>query len=417
MVIQSVDANSFYKISVKICFLLLGLFVLIFMPFRIEASNGHSSQIVLSEEEQQWIKNNHKLKLGVGTAFPPFMWIDQKEGNPSFKGIVSDYVNLLSDRLNIDMEIEFGISFKEALSKGKDGQLDLFPCLSNTPERRQFLLFTEPYLRYPMVIITREDAPLVGGIEDLEGKKIAIVKHLVVYSKLQNDYPGFNLDYLFTEKVDENLEAVSFGRADACIINLAAASYYIHLKGLTNLRIAAPIGWNGVHLSMGIRQDLPILKGIIEKGLRSISQSEKDEISQRWIRVEYKPGVDMGLIFRWVLGLGGTFSIIFFIILAWNRRLQKEITGRKKAEKKLERLIVKLQNALCEVKTLQGFIPICSSCKKIRDDKGFWNQIEHYIQMHSEAEFSHGICPECSDNLYGEEEWYKDRQSDNMDTD
>ncbi len=59
-----------------------------------------------------------------------------------------------------------------------------------------------------------------------------------------------------------------------------------------------------------------------------------------------------------------------------------------------------------EVKTLQGFIPICASCKKIRDDKGYWNQIEGYIQKHSEATFSHGMCPECSDRLYGEEEWY-----------
>lgn len=61
-----------------------------------------------------------------------------------------------------------------------------------------------------------------------------------------------------------------------------------------------------------------------------------------------------------------------------------------------------LQAALEEVKTLQGIIPICSSCKKIRDDKGIWNQIEAYISVHSEAEFSHGICPDCIQKLYPE---------------
>lgn len=77
-----------------------------------------------------------------------------------------------------------------------------------------------------------------------------------------------------------------------------------------------------------------------------------------------------------------------------------DISKRKKMERNKQRLIEKLQKALTEVKTLRGFIPICSSCKKIRDDQGYWNQIESYIRKHSEAEFSHGICPECARKLY-----------------
>ena len=65
-----------------------------------------------------------------------------------------------------------------------------------------------------------------------------------------------------------------------------------------------------------------------------------------------------------------------------------------------------LQDALKEVKTLSGLLPICAHCKKIRDDKGYWNQIESYIHKHSDAEFSHGICPECSDKIYGDEDRY-----------
>ena len=72
----------------------------------------------------------------------------------------------------------------------------------------------------------------------------------------------------------------------------------------------------------------------------------------------------------------------------------------KQTDKEKSETIVKLNKALEEVKTLSGFLPICASCKKIRDDKGYWNQIEAYISEHSEAEFSHGICPECSEILY-----------------
>jgi signal transduction histidine kinase len=66
----------------------------------------------------------------------------------------------------------------------------------------------------------------------------------------------------------------------------------------------------------------------------------------------------------------------------------------------------KIEIALAEIKQLKGLLPICAQCKKIRDDKGYWNQIEGYIQKHSDAKFSHGICPECSDELYGKEDWY-----------
>jgi DNA-binding response OmpR family regulator len=75
---------------------------------------------------------------------------------------------------------------------------------------------------------------------------------------------------------------------------------------------------------------------------------------------------------------------------------------RKRIENEKERLIHELQEALAKVKLLSGFLPICASCKKIRDDKGYWNQIEAYISKHSEAEFSHGICPDCAKKLYPE---------------
>jgi PAS domain S-box-containing protein len=80
----------------------------------------------------------------------------------------------------------------------------------------------------------------------------------------------------------------------------------------------------------------------------------------------------------------------------------EDISNRQLAEKQREKLISELQKALAEIKRLQGILPICASCKKIRDDKGYWNQIETYIREHSEAEFTHGICPDCARKLYPE---------------
>lgn len=77
----------------------------------------------------------------------------------------------------------------------------------------------------------------------------------------------------------------------------------------------------------------------------------------------------------------------------------EDITERKLVEKDRERLIRELQDALSNVKKLSGILPICASCKKVRDDKGYWTQVEAYIRDHSDMDFSHGICPECSEKL------------------
>ncbi len=86
--------------------------------------------------------------------------------------------------------------------------------------------------------------------------------------------------------------------------------------------------------------------------------------------------------------------------------LQNEISDRKLAEKEREKSIKELQKALENVKTLSGLLPICARCKKIRDDKGYWNNLEVYLQSHSDILFSHGMCSQCSDELYGKQDWY-----------
>ena len=93
-------------------------------------------------------------------------------------------------------------------------------------------------------------------------------------------------------------------------------------------------------------------------------------------------------------------------IIEKTQYLNDEILIRKKTEENLKKTIKKLLKTQGEVKTLSGLLPICASCKKIRDDKGYWKNLEEYIQTHSEASFSHGMCSECSDKLYGKENWY-----------
>jgi hypothetical protein len=79
----------------------------------------------------------------------------------------------------------------------------------------------------------------------------------------------------------------------------------------------------------------------------------------------------------------------------------QDITERQLIEEERELLIEELQHAIEQVRTLKGIVPICTACKKIRDDRGYWEQVEAYVARHTDAQFSHGICPECAKKLYG----------------
>jgi hypothetical protein len=90
-----------------------------------------------------------------------------------------------------------------------------------------------------------------------------------------------------------------------------------------------------------------------------------------------------------------------YLLIRMTNNLNIEIYNRKKSEKVVELERNKLQNALENVKTLSGLLPICSGCKKVRDDEGYWNQIDSYIEKHSDAQFSHGLCEDCTKEYYG----------------
>jgi hypothetical protein len=108
------------------------------------------------------------------------------------------------------------------------------------------------------------------------------------------------------------------------------------------------------------------------------------------------PGTNLRLglahLALWLLGMTG--------LIFGARNLRAHLQARQRAETERERLIVELQAALASVKTLKGLIPICASCKKVRDDQGYWTQLETYLKEHSDAEFSHGLCLECMRKLY-----------------
>jgi hypothetical protein len=111
-----------------------------------------------------------------------------------------------------------------------------------------------------------------------------------------------------------------------------------------------------------------------------------------------------GAVFLGIYTLIFLASVIVFSSTLGSQieRHLRDIVERQRAQEERERLISELQEALTHVKVLSGLLPICAHCKKIRDDKGYWNQIEIYLRERSPVQFSHGICPDCRRTQYPE---------------
>lgn len=129
-------------------------------------------------------------------------------------------------------------------------------------------------------------------------------------------------------------------------------------------------------------------------GLLSINGIIIPQIDSITYSSYYTSWINILVDFTLVIGL------MIILIGSVGELLNLKLSELKKANKKL-------QTALGEIKTLQGILPICASCKSIKDEKGYWHKVEAYISKYSEAQFSHGLCEECSEELYGNEDWYQ----------
>ena len=148
------------------------------------------------------------------------------------------------------------------------------------------------------------------------------------------------------------------------------------------------------------------LEELTAKKITDINMLTKDQVFQEMERAKIEQRGNF--IFRHCMSNGDLRDVEVFsgpIQIKGKKLLISiihDITDRIHSENEREKLIKELQDALTEIKTLRGILPLCSFCKKIRNDTGYWEQVDVYIHEHTEADISHGICPECMKEHYPE---------------
>ena len=234
-------------------------------------------KITLSAEEQIWL-SGHTVRARV-SYWPPLMF---KEPEPS--GISVDYLKAIAEKTGLQVKfIPDTIGWKKSLEdlEGPKKHFDLLLTMKRTPEREARFVITEDYLFMPWVVISRDDDGSISSFKDLPGKTVAVENGYVMQKKLQDGYPGIKL--LTTKNSLAALEAVSTGKADAYIGNLANSKFLMKRHGLYNLKIVGGTPFGKHDQAMGIRKDWPELASIINKGLKAIPEEQRIAIEQKWI--------------------------------------------------------------------------------------------------------------------------------------
>ncbi len=188
-------------------------------------------QLELSNEEQLWLKNNPKIKLGIDRAFPPFGSVTSDN---EYVGFSADFMRIIEHRLNIAFDINKTASWNETMQMARSGELDIVAALVNTQQRQEFLAFTKPYVSNPTVIISDAiNKGYIGSLESLIGKKVSIEDGSYAHHELTRKYP--NIGLIPVKNTNLALSLVASNVADAYVGNAITASFLIKKFGYQNL--------------------------------------------------------------------------------------------------------------------------------------------------------------------------------------
>lgn len=234
------------------------------------------SQIEFSKAEQQWLAEHPQITLGSDYRWPPFDFADT-HGNHA--GLSADYVKLIEQRTGLKINVRTGV-WADILAQMKRGEMDGLACAVKTEERTAYLDFSKPYLAVPTVIIVPQDNQEIKELSDLYGKTVSINNGSYMHDWLAKRYPQIKL-HLSTSN-EASLEAVSYGEADAYIGNLAVANYIIRERLLTNLKVVKKLDDMMTETSVAVGKGQPLLFGIMQKALDSITDQERQAILDKW---------------------------------------------------------------------------------------------------------------------------------------
>ena len=265
-----------------------------------------------TEEEKAYLKEKKYITMCIDPNWMPF----EKFKNGKYIGMSADFFQVLKEQSHINTKIIPTKTWNESMEFSQSRKCDILSLVMPTPSRNKYLKFTTPYLKIPLVIATKPNAPFIANFYALEGKRVGISKGYAFAELLKAKYPKLNI--VEVENINDGLNKVNHNQLYGYIGTLASIGYAFQNNFIGELKIAGKFDgtWN---LGIGVRDDDPMLFNILQKAIYNVNENKKQQIINDWLSIKYVKGTDYNLVFKII----GIFIVILMIILYFYLKLQK----------------------------------------------------------------------------------------------
>jgi diguanylate cyclase (GGDEF)-like protein len=287
-----------------------------------------AQKINLSEADKAFINSHGDIRLGIVNDLPPVEFINA-EGK--FSGINHDILSLISSRTDLNFKTIAFDSWQLLYQAMLNNEIDMLASITPTEERRKQALFSQSYWQMPWVMVHPQYAGRKTKLEDYYGKVVAIVKGYYLIAKLRQEHPL--ITFKLVKNRNEALLALQQERVDGFITTMATATQLLKQESIITLMMSMMDDVSLDQSHFAINKKSPALLNIIDKGLTTITEREKQNIYDNWFTLAIKTGLDKSVVLQVGAQIGVIILLIFAVVIIWNRRLQVEIKHREQLEK------------------------------------------------------------------------------------
>lgn len=288
----------------------------------------------LNDDERAYLSALGPIRIAVDPDWKPYEWIDQ---SGAFKGIAADLIELMAERLGLDVEVVKTPDWPTSLELAKSGGAHALAFLNRSPAREEWLLFTEPYFVDPNVYVTRQDQDFIADPARLGAKTVVFPEGTSLEEHIRRRYP--NLRVITAPSEEEAFRMVQDGRADMTLRSLTMAAYVLRRDGLFDLKIAGQYTDFTNQFRLGVVKSKPELLGILDKAVATVTPDDVQAAINRYISIEARAWVDYRptvLALVAFVAVGSVGSLAYAKLVSLNRRLRAREAELSALSAKLE---------------------------------------------------------------------------------
>ena len=273
--------------------------------------------------QKTYLAQKKQITMCVDPSWLPFEAIE----NNKHIGIVADIFQLIQKNLEIPIKLVPTKTWSESLQKAQKRDCDILSAVAITPNRKKYLNFSQTYLKFPQVIVTRENEDFIEDFKDVLDKRIGSKKGAAITELLKIKYPNINL--IEVDNIEDALYMVSNGELYGFVNTTAALSYNISKLGFTNLKVASKVDIT-YHLKIGVRNDDQLLLTIMNQSIDYMDKNEVENIKHKWLKLKVENIVNYDILWKIIIVFLCILAIIGFFIWKQNR-LKKLLQEQKTA--------------------------------------------------------------------------------------